>query len=134
MTFRPQALGAAVLTGEVDYRLARMAVVKQFQKGRLGRTDVCDAHPELIRATRELGEPIEAVCPICEDAQLVHVRYVFGPRMPPSGRCVSTLKELRKLSKQPGPLACYVVEVCPACNWNHLSRTYPLGRRAAASR
>ncbi len=131
VTFRPQALGAGGGSGEVDYRLARMAVVKQFQKGRLARHEVCDAHPELVRAARQLGEPTDQVCPICEDAQLVHVRYVFGPRLPSSGRCISTAKELGKLARQAGPMACYVVEVCPGCSWHHLTRTYPLGRATA---
>jgi hypothetical protein len=26
-------------------------------------------------------------------------------------------------------VACYVVEVCTACNWNHLAQRYLLGRR-----
>lgn len=110
--------------GEIDYRLARRQRISAFRKGRLGRLDVCDAHPELIRAARNVGEATAELCPICEDADLVHVSYVFGPRLPPSGRCVTTKAELRRLSQRGAELACYVVEVCPSCCWNHLARSY----------
>jgi hypothetical protein len=115
-------------SGEIDYRLARRSRINAFRKGRLSRHDVCDAHPDLLRAARNVGEPTEDRCPICEEADLVHVSYVFGPRQPPSGRCVASAAELRKVVKGVGPakrdLACYVVEVCPACSWNHLARVF----------
>lgn len=112
--------------GEIDYRLAKRQRISAFRKGRLARHDVCDAHPELVRAARNVGAPTEETCPICEDAQLVLVSYVFGPGMPPYGRCITTTAELRKLARAGTDLACYVVEVCPACTWNHLNRTYVL--------
>ena len=134
MTFRPNAVRGASEAptgpGRVDYRLARNAVVSQFRKGRLSRNDVCDAHPELIRAARNVGTASEEDCPICEDAKLVHVSYVFGSRMPAHGRCITTSAELLKLDRSTRELACYVVEVCPTCSWNHLSRTFPLGRNS----
>ena len=43
------------------------------------------------------------------------VSYVFGPRLPAHGRCITSKAELRALAKRPGEFACYVVEVCPAC-------------------
>ena len=55
------------------------------------------------------------------------VTYVFGHRLPASGRCVSTKKELRQLAAQAqGELTAYVVEACPACRWHHLLRVLPL--------
>ena len=36
--------------GTIEYRLARLAVVSEYRKGRLARHEVCDAHPELRRA------------------------------------------------------------------------------------
>jgi hypothetical protein len=132
VTFRPDTVRGAVDTttgsGRVDYRLARNAVVSEFRKGRLSRIDVCDAHPELVRAARNVGTPSTEDCPICEDSKLVHVSYVFGSRMPAHGRCVTTVAEMAKLDRGSRELACYVVEVCPECSWNHLSRTFPLGR------
>ncbi|HEX9545861.1 MAG TPA: DUF5318 family protein, partial [Acidimicrobiales bacterium] len=117
-----------------DYRLARNLVLTEFRKGRLSRTDVCDAQPELIRAAVNCGHESREDCPICEDAKVVLVSYVFGSRLPASGRCVSSGGELLKLSQSGRELACYVVEVCPNCAWNHLARTFHLGGRKAERR
>ncbi|MGH9066483.1 MAG: DUF5318 family protein [Acidimicrobiales bacterium] len=133
MSFRPESLrGSAVdAPGQIDYRLARNAVVNDFRRGRLSRLDVCDAHPELMRAARNVGEPTTEDCPICAEARVVHVSFVFGPRLPPSGRCVSSRSEMAKLSSRATQLHCYVVEVCPECSWNHLARLLPVGGRRA---
>ena len=50
-------------------------------------------------------------------------------RLPAHGRCITTAKELDRLGRWVAELACYVVEVCPECSWNHLLRTFPLGGR-----
>ena len=131
MTFRLDAVRGAssgLAPGQIDYRLVRKHVVDEFKRGRLSRNDVCDAHPELLRAARNLGDRTQRDCPICEEAQVVLVSYVFGPRLPPSGRCISSRRELDQLSRSSRPLACYVVEVCPECAWNHLARSFPVGR------
>ena len=133
MTFRPEALRGAQSSGPgaIDYRLMRRSVISEFQKGRLAQHEVCDAHPELIRAAQNLGTPTSELCPICEDADLVLVSYVFGARLPAHGRCISSAAELAKLARSADSLACYVVEVCPECRWNHLARTYLIGRAHA---
>jgi hypothetical protein len=135
VTFSADTLRGApkngVSGGQVDYRLARNSVVSAFRKGRLSKTDVCDAHPELLRAARNLGKSTHEDCPICEDARVVLVSYVFGGRLPAGGRCLSEPGELATLARRATPLACYVVEVCPECSWNHLARTFSLGGSAA---
>jgi len=135
MSFRPETMRGAPsvpqVAGQINFRLARNAVVSEFKKGRLSRIDVCDAQPELLRAATNCGQPSNEDCPICEESKVTLVSYVFGSRLPPSGRVVSTKGELAKLSKTGRDLACYVVEVCPACAWNHLARTFAVaGRRA----
>src|SRR5437763_9578814 len=110
------------------YRLARQALISEFRKKRLAQHEVCDAHPELVRAARECGEPTSIECPICEAANVVLVSYVFGPRLPSFGRCITSKDELAKLSRRTDQLSCYVVEVCPQCSWNHLARAFPVGR------
>lgn len=132
MTLRPESIrgsgaASAASTGVVDYRLARQQVIQQFQKGRLSRLDVCDAHPELRRAAKGAGQPTTETCPICEDEALALVTYAFGPRLPAGGRCVSTANELAKLARGKAQVTCYVVEVCPACAWNHLARVFHVG-------
>jgi hypothetical protein len=130
VTFRPEALtrSAGRPAGLVDYRLARNAVVAEFRRGRQTRLDVCDAHPELLRAARSVGEATGEECPICSAAEVVHVSYVFGSRLPASGRCV-TGDELHRYERRAQELACYVVEVCRECSWNHLARAFPVGGR-----
>ena len=112
--------------GEIDYRLARQALISEYRKGRLARHEVCDAHPELRRAATEIGDRTAQLCPICEDDNVVLVSYVFGPRLPAHGRCVTSRKELQALARRSGTFTCYVVEVCPTCGWNHLARTFLL--------
>lgn len=129
MSFRPDAIGAAARpTGVVDYRLVRNSTVKEFKRGRLTKLDVCDAQPELLRNAKHCGRPAQEPCPICE-GDLVLVTYVFGSRLPPSGRCITKLNELTKFDRAAEERAAYVVEVCPDCAWNHLVRSYPVGRR-----
>ena len=113
--------------GQVEYALARNAVVREYQRGRLSRLDVCDAHPELLRAARNLGDATGEPCPICEQADLVEVTFVFGSRLPSGGRCVATKTELDRYWRRKEPVVCYVVEVCAECSWNHLTRMYPAG-------
>jgi hypothetical protein len=129
VSFRPDAIGAAARpTGVVDYRLVRNSIVKEFKRGRLTRLDVCDAQPELLRNAQHCGRAAQEPCPICE-GELVLVTYVFGSRLPPGGRCITKLNELTKFDRAAEERAVYVVEVCAECAWNHLVRSYPVGRR-----
>lgn len=128
MGFRMEAIRGRDGTGAVvDYRLTRQSVIAQFRKGRLSRLDVCDAHPELRRAAERASSPTDEVCPICEEHDLALVTYAFGPRLPAGGRCITSMRELAKLERSRAEITCYVVEVCPGCGWNHLSRTFLVG-------
>lgn len=130
MTFRPEAIrgnGLQAPGGVIDYRLARMGIVSEFKKGRLAKHEVCDAHPELKRAAQSASEPTSMECPICEEDNIVLVTYAFGSGLPASGRCITQKGELTKLTKGRRQVACYVVEVCPSCSWNHLAKTFLLG-------
>ena len=138
MTFRPESLqarGAGTTTGpgEVDYRLVRKHTLDEFRRGRLSRLDVCDAHPELMRAARNVGEARSEDCPICEEAGLTLVSFAFGPRLPAHGRCITTRKELNELKRAPRESTCYVVEVCTSCAWNQLVRSFRLGPGRSAT-
>jgi len=136
MTLRPESIRGVSADrgpGQIDYRLARQIVVDQFRSGRLSRIDVCDAHPELLRAARNVGDTTGEDCPICEESKVVLVSYAFGPRLPASGRCLTSRAQLAKLARHGTEFACYVVEVCPECSWNHLARTFRTGGRRAAT-
>nr|WP_249420145.1 DUF5318 family protein [Rhabdothermincola salaria] len=132
VSFGPGSIQGATSPGEIDYRLARQHLVAEFRRGRLAQHEVCDAHPELVRAAREVGETSRIDCPICEDDKLVLVSYVFGPRLPSYGRCITSAKELKALARRSGEFSCYVVEVCPSCHWNHLARTFVLNPARSA--
>jgi hypothetical protein len=119
------------LPGQVDYRLSRNAVVNEFRRGRLSRTDVCDAHPELLRVARSQGRLTAEACPVCDEGSMVHVSYAFGRRLPSGGHPFADAIELARLTRRAGEVACYVVEVCPECSWNHLVRTFTATRRRA---
>jgi hypothetical protein len=130
MAFEPSSL-RGVGPGVVDHRLVRRALISEYRKGRLARDQVCDAHPELLRAARSVGQPTGTECPICEQHKLVLVTYVFGPRLPAHGRCVTTTPELQQLNRRAEQCTAYVVEVCPSCSWHHLLRVLPIGGRPA---
>ena len=124
----PADRGVSPQPGQVEFRLAREAVVREYQRGRLSRIDVCDAQPELLRVARNLGSETERECPICEAARLVHVNFAFGARLPPSGRAL-TSAELTALARRRDEVAFYIVEVCVSCGWNHLVRSFATGGR-----
>jgi len=137
VSFRPEAVrgapSAGGLPGQIDYRLARNSVVAEYHRGRLSRRDVCDAHPELLRAAGSIGASAPEPCPICEVDCLVQVSYAFGARLPAGGHSFATPTELNRLVRRAGQVNCYVVEVCPGCSWNHLVRTYGAARRRPAA-
>ena len=113
--------------GTVDHRLARRSAINEYKRGRIGRLDLCDAHPELMRAARAVGRATETLCPICEEANLVLVTYVFGPRLPAEGKLAAELKDLAEFNRRNECYTGYVVEACCECRWNHLVRVLPLG-------
>ena len=136
MSFRPESIGGAAASsapGQIDYRLVRRHTVDEFHRGRLGRRDICDAHPELLRAARGIGRLTQDDCPICDEPALVLVSFAFGSHLPPSGKVVDTTKEMTRLARRRDECTCYVVEVCPECAWNHLVRAFPLGGRRSGT-
>ena len=117
--------------GAVDYRFARQNVLRQFTAGELSRADVCDAQPELLRVAVHCSDAAKSPCPVCRADKLRVVRYVFGPRLPKSGRCVTGTRELVRLAQRSGTHRCYELEVCVNCAWNHLIRSFQLAEDAA---
>jgi hypothetical protein len=113
----------------IDYTLAKKAKLLQLRGGRLSRDEVCDAHPELLRAARNVGERASRPCPVCDEPCLVHVNYVFGDALRQESGRVWPRARLVDLHRSAEEFACYVVEVCTACYWNHLAQCYLFQRR-----
>jgi hypothetical protein len=130
MSFGVDALRGST-RGVVDHRLARRHLINEYHRGRLRIDQVCDVHPELLRAAKNVGEATSVKCPICADEKLRLVTYVFGPKLPPQGRCVSDRKEMAQLNRRAEDLSAYIVECCIACKWHHLLRVLPVGGKRA---
>lgn len=117
----------AAREARTDYRLRRRALLREVTEGTRPLDDVCDAHPDLVRAGTHIGSAAAAPCPLCNRDVLKHVSYVFegkGPRTP-SGRAVPA-EALVRYAERYGDLTVYTVEVCTACHWHHLVESYRL--------
>ena len=115
----------------VDYRLARRSVLLGLQTGFVSRFDVCDAHPEAMRAARFIGEPASRPCPICNSEDLRLLFYAYGKELKRDSGRVYRRSDLEELTQRVGEFCTYVVEVCTACSWNHLVRSFLAGQRHA---
>jgi hypothetical protein len=112
------------LLATVDYTLAKRALLRQLRIGLLSRADICDAHPELIRAARNVGENSRRDCPVCSGAKLRLLAYVYGDALKrDNGRVWPLDVGLSMAADHPGSW-CYVVEVCTECQWNHLAEAF----------
>jgi hypothetical protein len=116
--------GKRELLATVDYTLAKRALLRQVRTGLLSRADICDAHPELMRAARNVGENSRRDCPVCARAKLRLLAYVYGDGLKQeNGRVWPLDVGLSMAADRPGSW-CYVVEVCTECQWNHLSEAF----------
>jgi hypothetical protein len=110
--------------GVVDYTLAKRALLRNFRQGLLSRLEICDAHPELLRAARYLGADAQGPCPVCQKHELRLLAYVYADGLRRNnGRAFEVREGLEIAARQRGG-ACYVVEVCTDCYWNHLSEAF----------
>jgi hypothetical protein len=120
-------------SGRIDYRMAKRALVRQVTRGLVAVQDVVDAHPELVRAARNIGTETARTCPICRladdradipidaDSTLREVTYAYGEALRQrTGRVVWTQAELLQLAAETSSFTAYTVECCLVCGWNHL--------------
>lgn len=112
--------------------MQRRALLAEVSSGMKSVTDVCDAHPDLVRAGENIGEVVERDCPICDADELRQVTYAFYGRgeTKTRGRALRP-GTLRGLVEKYGRLELYVVEVCPSCEWHHLVEAYPVQHQRA---
>lgn len=96
-------------------------------RGAMSTSDVCDAHPYLLRAAKYHGEPIPRRCPICRRPSMALLRYVYSDELGQYSGRLRTASEVVSMSREHGHLAVYVVEVCTDCSWNHLIASYVVG-------
>jgi hypothetical protein len=112
---------------QVDYALKRRAVLRELYSGRLDTLEVCDASPYLVRASKYFGEATETPCPVCRRENVWYVHYIYGDELKHSAGQARPRAELPVLAMSYREFDVYVVEVCRACDWNHLVQKYTLG-------
>jgi hypothetical protein len=111
----------------VDHALQRRAVLADLYAGRVSAMDVCDASPYLKSAARRLGVATGRTCPVCRKHPLDEVLWVYGDAIGDADGTSRTLAEVKRLAAERPDFAVYEVEVCQACDWNHLVRTWRTG-------
>ena len=116
----------------VDFALKRHAVLAEVRSGRTRAAEVCNAQAYLKLAARHYGEPAPSACPICASSQLRRVHYVYGDQLGQIAGQAKHPSELEALAQRFDGFRVYLVEVCEDCGWNHLLRTFVLGRAGAA--
>ena len=116
----------------VDYSLAKNAVLRAYHAGRASRFDICDAHPDLVRAANYCGERTSDPCPVCDRGPVVLVSYVFSDEFgkQENGRTWDRTNLAPLLKMREARL--YTVEVCPDCSWNHVLSQVVVGHGGAS--
>jgi hypothetical protein len=110
--------------GVVDYTLAKRSLLREARRGILSLHEICDAHPELLRAARYVGEATSRRCPVCDRHDLRLLAYVYADELKrDNGRVWAIDKALAIAASCKGG-ACYVIEVCTGCSWNHLTEAF----------
>jgi hypothetical protein len=112
----------------VDYTLQRRAALRDLRTGRRSAGELCDAHPHLKLAVRHYGRPAPDSCPVCRGEQLAEVHFVYGDELRQSAGQAKSVGELARMSAQYDRFDVYAVEVCDGCGWNHVVRSFTLGR------
>jgi len=118
----------------VDYTFAKRALLREFRTGMLSRLEVCDAHPELLRAAKYVGHKTYRQCPVCRKEDLRLLAYVYADDLRADNGRVWELSEALNVAAAHRGGACYVVEVCTNCSWNHLAQAYTARQAAAGAR
>lgn len=116
--------GARLDLGVVDFTLAKRALLRDARRGLLTRLDICDAHPELMRAAKNIGQETERPCPVCDESSLRLLAYVYADDLKRNNGRVWSIDAAMRLASQRRNGTCYVVEVCTECAWNHLNEAF----------
>lgn len=111
----------------VDYTFQRRAALADLRAGRRGHTEVCDAHPYLIRAARFHGDRTDRPCPVCAADHVTLVHYVYGDQWKVGSGQAKTARQIAAMAGRVSEFSVYVVEVCTSCDWNHLIESFITG-------
>ncbi len=93
---------------------------------------MCDAGVFLKRAAEAYGGQTDRTCPICRKEQLWQVSWVYGDDIGDYSGSARNEAQLEALARSYPDFAVHEVEVCRACGWNHLVRSYRTGTPGTA--
>jgi len=111
----------------VDHALERRALLRELYGGRRSAGEVCDASPFLLRAAKEWGLRTRRPCPVCREAPLWEISWVYGDALGDGNGTARSQRGVQLLARSRPAFTVYEVEVCQRCSWNHLLRTYCTG-------
>lgn len=112
----------------IDHTLTRRSALGSLVTSATGASDHLDPHPYLLRAAKNHGLETGVACPWCKDKEaLKHLNYVYGDELGSYSGRLKTPSEVRTMATEHGEFRVYLVEVCVACGWNHLVKSYVLG-------
>ena len=131
----------AAMLSVTDYALARRAVLRDFRRGALTRLDVCDAHPELMRAAQCIGTELDDECPVCGATNLRLVSYVYGDKLKQAnGRAISNDARAREARRSRATSSPVTTSRCASsaggttCAGSHSTAACTRAERTGASR
>lgn len=107
----------------IDFRMMRRAYLARVHAGDVPRHDACDASVDLVFAAKHHGVQRRVACPVCSQHELRNVTYLFGPRLPKAGKCVTSSPCHRAVTR------CLRLAVCRRLR----RRTWILCRLSASS-
>jgi len=111
----------------LEFALERKGVLAALQNGDPLLDDPFDAHEYLYKAAEFHGEQTTRDCPVCASEKLVELRYVYGKELGPYSGRIKPAAEINEMAYRFGNLKVFLVEVCTACRWNFLIRSYQVG-------
>lgn len=112
-----------VFRNEVSHQWDRRHSLGLWKQGAITTDSLCDADFLLVAAARFHGEPAHRPCPICEDADLRTVYWVYGDELGRASGSARSLEEIGEFAAQGKEFTVHTVEVCAVCKWNHLLRS-----------
>lgn len=110
--------------GEVNHEWERRTLLRSWKQGRVADEDIKDADGILVEAARFHGKPAPVPCPVCGSDQLRHVLWIHGESLGNKTGTARNVDEIARLVSERGPIRVHLVEVCPACRWNHLLKEF----------
>lgn len=121
------------MSSTIDYRLAKRAVVRRLHDGELTTDQVCDAHPELVRASTHIGRRTARACPVCAMATdhqgdggqspttVIETTWLYGDGLrQKNGHLVEDSRDLANYERRYPSFSAWTVECCVQCGWNYL--------------